>query len=65
MADILPFKKPATAKPSTVKIKGNTLCRQGHHKWQIVTSQKFDVKQGRLVTVSTCVRCGKRKVEAL
>lgn len=60
MADILPFKKPA--KSAT---KASTLCRQGHHKWVIVTEQKFDVKQGRLVTVYECSRCGKRKVKAL
>ena len=46
-------------------LKGSTLCRQGHHKWVIVTRQRFDVKQGKLVTVSQCSRCGKRKVEAL
>jgi len=60
MADILPFKKPA-AKTG----KGNGLCREGHHKWKVVTEQKFDVKQGRLVTVFACQRCGKRKVKAL
>ncbi len=63
MADILPFKKPAAK--SAHHNKGNTLCKQGHHKWQIVTRQKFDVKQGRLVTVFECQRCGKRKVKAL
>ncbi|MEH6557477.1 MAG: hypothetical protein V7708_06775 [Oceanicoccus sp.] len=61
MAEILPFKKPAVNRNSG----GNTLCRQGHHKWKIVTRQKFDVKQGKLVTVSECSRCGKRKVQAL
>ena len=59
MADILPFKRPAKAKGST------SLCREGHHKWKVVTEQKFDVKQGRLVTVFECQRCGKRKVKAL
>ncbi len=63
VADVLPFKKPAAgAKKNST---GNTLCRQGHHKWKIVNSQKFDVKQGKLVTVSECVRCGKRKVQGL
>ncbi len=64
MAEILPFKKPA-GKATSAKSKGNTLCRQGHHKWKIVTKQKFDVKQGRLVTVSECIRCGKKKVQAI
>ncbi len=63
MADILPFKKPAALKKG--KTKGNTLCRQGHHKWKIVTENKFDVKQGRLVTVFECAYCGKRKVQTL
>ncbi|MDF1820370.1 MAG: hypothetical protein P1U64_02285 [Alcanivoracaceae bacterium] len=58
MADILPFKKPARKKAS----KG--MCQHGFHKWQIVKDKQFDVKQGRLVTVSRCVRCGKQKVEA-
>lgn len=61
VADILPFKKP---KP-TRNQKGSSLCKQGHHKWAIVTEKKFDVKQGRLVTVSECQRCGKLKVQAL
>lgn len=62
MADILPFKKPAVKK---TKRKGDTLCKQGHHKWRIVTSQKFDVKAGRLVTVYQCSRCEQRKVKAI
>lgn len=62
MAEILPFKKPTVKKAKT---KGNTLCKQGHHKWRIVSSQKFDVKEGRLVTVYQCERCGQRKVKAI
>ena len=61
MADILPFKKP---RPS-INPKGSTLCRQGHHQWLVQTNEKFDVKQGRLVTVLQCGRCGKRKVKAI
>lgn len=60
MADILPFKRP---KPAPKQSK--TLCRSGFHKWKVVTSKKFDVKQGRLVTVSRCQRCGEEKVEGL
>ena len=63
MADILPFKAPANRDKKPTQ--GNTLCRQGHHKYKILTERKFDVKQGRLVTVYECVRCGKRKVKAL
>lgn len=60
MADILPFKRPSLKQ----KHKGKTLCRSGFHKWQLVTSQQFDVKQGRLVTRYKCKRCGEEKVEA-
>ncbi|MEH6502973.1 MAG: hypothetical protein V7682_03630 [Cycloclasticus sp.] len=54
MAEILPFKK----KKLSEKHKGDTLCRNGHHSWLIDKQQVFDVKQGRLVTVSQCKRCG-------
>ncbi len=60
MADILPFKKP---RPSE-KNKGNTLCRNGFHKWEISKEKQFDSKQGKLVTVYQCKRCGKTKVQA-
>ncbi len=63
MADILPFRKPG--KRSGSRSSGNTLCRQGHHKYRILTERQFDVKQGKLVTVSECVRCGKQKIETL
>ena len=61
MADIIPFKKKKAAE----KHKGNTLCRRGFHKWVVDTERQFDVKQGRLVTVYKCKRCGKIKTEAL
>ena len=61
MGDIIKFKKPSPKQ----KHKGKTLCRSGFHKWQVVTSQKFDVKQGKLVTISRCSRCGKEKKELL
>ena len=60
MGEVVPFVKKKTAD----KHKGNTLCRRGFHKWKVVTEQQFDVKQGRLVTVSKCQRCGKLKNEA-
>jgi len=60
MADIIPFKKKKTAQ----KHKGNTLCKRGFHKWEIDVEQQFDVKQGRLVTVYKCRRCGVTKTEA-
>lgn len=58
MADVIPFRKPSLKE----KHKGNTLCRHGHHKWQVDTAKQFDVKQGKLVTVYNCVRCLKKKV---
>jgi hypothetical protein len=61
MADILPFRKKTPAESH----KGKTLCRSGFHKWLIVTEKKFDVKQGKLVTVYRCKRCGKQKNTAI
>ena len=60
MGDVVQFEKK---KPSE-KHKGNTLCKRGFHKWEIETEQQFDVKQGRLVTVYKCKRCGAIKNEA-
>ncbi len=60
MADVLPFRKPSAKE----KHRGNTLCRQGHHKWVLNTEQQFDVRKGKLVTAYRCSRCGKEKVQA-
>ena len=60
MAEILPFKKKTPAE----KHKGKTLCRSGFHKWQVVTDNMFDVKQGKLVTLYKCKRCDKQKTVA-
>lgn len=57
MGDILAFKKKTAAE----RHKGKTLCRSGFHKWKILTEKKFDVKQGKLITVYQCTRCGKQK----
>ncbi len=61
MGTVLPFKKKTPAE----KHKGKTLCRSGFHKWKVKTEKKFDVKQGKLVTLSVCERCGKEKAELL
>jgi hypothetical protein len=61
MADILPFKKKTPAE----KHRGKSLCRSGFHKWKIINERKFDVKQGKLVTVFQCIRCGKLKTTAM
>ena len=60
MADILPFKKPSLKK----KAEGKTLCARGFHKWKIDQRKQFDVKQGRLVTVHRCTRCGATRTTA-
>ena len=60
MAEILPFRRPKAAE----KHKGNTLCRNGHHKWVVDQAQVFDVKQGRLVTRYRCSRCSKIRIQA-
>jgi hypothetical protein len=39
------------------KADGITLCQSGFHKWQTMAGQRFDVKQGKLVTTERCARC--------
>lgn len=60
MTNILPFKRPTDFE----KHKGKTLCRSGFHKWEVIKDNQFDVKQGKLVSVFKCKRCGEHKVEA-
>lgn len=57
MSNVIPFRKPDLKK----RAKAHTLCKNGYHKWKIVSERKFDVKQGRLVTLSRCIRCGQEK----
>lgn len=40
------------------KANGITLCRRGLHRWQLDPKKQFDVREGRLVTVRRCSRCG-------
>jgi hypothetical protein len=54
MADVIPFKRPSLKD----KARGKTLCARGFHEWAIDQKQRFDVKEGRLVTVRRCIRCG-------
>jgi hypothetical protein len=61
MGEVLRFRRPKASE----KHRGNTLCRSNFHKWEVVKDKQFDVKQGRLVTVMRCVRCGEVKVSAL
>lgn len=60
MGEIIPFKKPKLSE----KHKGKTLCKSGFHKWRVLKEQQFDVKQGKLITVYQCERCGVPKNEA-
>jgi hypothetical protein len=57
VSNVIPFKK----KSPFEKHKGKSLCKSGFHKWKVETEQKFDVKQGKLVTVYVCTRCGEKK----
>ena len=61
MADIIAFKRTKTSE----RHRGKTLCRHGHHKWEIDRQSVFDSKQGRLVTRYRCSRCGKTRVKGL
>lgn len=60
MGDIIPFKKPKAAE----KHKHKTLCKSGFHKWRVESENRFDVKQGKLVTAYRCERCGAVKNES-
>ncbi len=42
---------------------GKTLCRIGRHKWEIDQSAPFAVREGRLLTIRICARCGAKKSE--
>jgi hypothetical protein len=57
MGEIVKFRKPGLKE----KAEGRTLCKSGFHKWKVVSERKFDVKQGKLVTLLRCERCGQEK----
>lgn len=58
--------KRKKAKSQLLKNKGkaSTLCARGFHKWKIEQHKPFDVKAGKLITVSRCSRCGQTKTQA-
>lgn len=60
MGNVIPFKKTRPAEQH----RGKTLCKRGFHQWEILKDQQFDVRAGRLVTVSRCKRCGTIKTES-
>ena len=41
--------------------RGKTLCARGFHKWIDDEKKQFDVKQGRLISIQRCERCGVEK----
>jgi hypothetical protein len=57
MGEIVKFRKPSLKE----KAEGKTLCKSGFHRWKVLTERKFDVKQGKLVTLRRCERCGKEQ----
>lgn len=67
MAEILQFKR-STAKQKNSKQqaakKGLGMCQHGFHKWKVWKKKQFDVKEGKLVTVYRCERCGAQTVKA-
>ena len=40
---------------------GKILCRSGFHKWQVAKEERFNVKQGKLLTTEHCIRCGETR----
>lgn len=63
MSTIVPFKRSATKKKSKRKLEaqGKSFCKNGFHKWRIDQQKQFDVKNGKLVTIRRCQRCGVNK----
>ncbi len=59
MGEIIPFRKPKASE----RHRNRTLCKSGFHKWKAAGETRFDVKQGKLVTVYRCERCGAVKNE--
>lgn len=60
MGEVVRFKKPSKKE----KARGKTLCGRGFHKWVIDQKKQFDTKQGKLITIHRCSRCGETKTTA-
>lgn len=56
--------RKARAERNHKRAAGRTLCDSGFHKWQVVKQSLFDVKQGKLVTVERCQRCGQQRTRS-
>ncbi|WP_144392866.1 hypothetical protein [Pleionea sediminis] len=65
MADIIPLTNSRRKNKKQEKRKHTTMCKSGFHRWKIWKEKQFDVKEGKLVTVYVCERCGEKKVKAL
>lgn len=61
MGEVVKFRKPSARD----KNKGRTLCAHDFHRWEVVAERRFDVKQGRLITLIRCTRCGREKTRAI
>ncbi|MGR9073051.1 MAG: hypothetical protein ACU833_08315 [Gammaproteobacteria bacterium] len=61
MGDVIRFKIPKASE----KFRGRALCRSGLHKWEILKDGQFDVREGKLITVFRCVRCGMIRSQAI
>ncbi len=59
MGEVIQFRRPRPGKNT----RGKTLCREGFHKWEVWQRTPFDVKEGKLITVYKCVRCGEMRSE--
>lgn len=62
---VVPLTNARRKAKKQAKRKATTLCASGFHKWLIWKEKQFDVKQGKLVTVYRCDRCGIEKVKAV
>ena len=54
-------RKKAKRKAMENRAGGVTLCKRGFHKWVDDPKKQFDVKQGKLISIRRCSRCGKRQ----
>jgi hypothetical protein len=45
------------------KASGITLCKSGFQKWQPIPEQRFDVRQGKLLTAERCTRCNQERTK--
>ncbi len=58
LAEAARRKAKARRQTNREKARGRTLCDRGFHKWAIDQKKQFDVRQGKLITVRRCERCG-------